>query len=134
MVEAPLNGGSKRMISMSAPRPKGAPAPTPGGGYQFDPDKLDEVIGKWKALRDDLQDDNDEAKAMAAVEAPGREFASGDFQKTANPSGQAFLQQNLKMQQYVQQYIEALENAKTSTQNTEDDMREQINKTGADQA
>lgn len=134
MVEAPLNGGSKRMVSMATPRPTGAPAPTPGGGYKFDADKLDEVIGKWKALREDLQNDRTAAEAMAGVKAPGKEFASADFQKSANPSGQAFLQQNLKMQQYVQQYIEALENAKKSTENTEDDMRDQMNKAGADQA
>jgi hypothetical protein len=91
-------------------------------------------MGITKALREDLQNDRTEAEAMAGVKAPGNEFASGDFEKTANPSGRAFLQQNLKMQQYVQQYIEALENAKKSTVNTEDDMRDQMNKTGADQA
>ncbi|WP_245788087.1 sister chromatid cohesion protein PDS5 [Amycolatopsis marina] len=136
MVEASMAGGGKRMVSMRAPVAKGtgAPMPAEGGGYKFDPEQLDEVIRKWKALRDDLKNDATDAELMASVQAPGREFASGDFEKTANPSGQAFLEQNLRMQQYVQDYIEALENAKKGTENTEDDMREQINKAGADQA
>lgn len=60
------------MVNMSAPRPAGAPAPAPGGGDKFDPDKLDEIIGKWKALREDLQNDRTSAEAMAGVKAPGK--------------------------------------------------------------
>ncbi|MEU5258510.1 hypothetical protein [Amycolatopsis sp. NPDC021455] len=87
-------------------------APSGGGGFTFDADKIDGVIKKWQDLQTDLQNDAADANLMADVKAPGKEFASGDWEKLANPSGKAFLEQNKKMQDYVKNYIQALLDAK----------------------
>ena len=70
------------------------------------------MIKKWQDLQTDLQNDAADANLMADVKAPGKEFASGDWEKLANPSGKAFLEQNQKMQEYVKNYIQALLDAK----------------------
>lgn len=92
-----------------------------GGGYQFDPDKIDAVIKSWNDLLTDLQNDRQDGLLMAGVVAPGKEFASGDWEKLANPSGKAFVLQNQKMQAYVAQYIQNLTDAKNKIAANEDD-------------
>jgi hypothetical protein len=71
-----------------------------------------------------------DARMMASVKAPGKEFASGDFAKSANPSGKAFLEQNARMQDYVKKYVDALLDAKKKIQTKEADVQADINKTG----
>ena len=67
---------------------------------------------------------------MANVKAPGKEFASGDWEKLANPSGKAFLEQNQKMQDYVKNYIEALTAAKQKITTKESDAYTDLSKQG----
>jgi hypothetical protein len=101
-----------------------------GGGFEFDPEKIDGVIRQWQDLQTDLKNDAVDAKSMAGIKAPGKEFASGDFEKSANPSGKAFLEQNARMQDYVKKYIEALQDAKKKITTTEADNQAAIAKTG----
>jgi hypothetical protein len=68
---------------------------------------------------------------MASVKAPGKEFASGDFEKSANPSGKAFLEQNARMQDYIKKYVDALLEAKKKITTKEADLRADITKTGS---
>ncbi|MGW5715792.1 hypothetical protein ACWEVP_06475 [Amycolatopsis sp. NPDC003865] len=105
-------------------------APSGGGGFTFDADKIDGVIKKWQDLQADLKRDYDDANLMANVKAPGKEFASGDWEKLANPSGKAFLEQNSKMQEYVKNYIEALTAAKKKITTKESDTQADLSKTG----
>ena len=105
-------------------------APSGGGGFTFDADKIDGVIKKWQDLQTDLQNDAADANLMADVKAPGKEFASSDWEKLANPSGKAFLEQNQKMQDYVKNYIEALTAAKQKITTKESDALTDISKTG----
>jgi hypothetical protein len=123
------DGGSNGNISMAAPSagPGGAGG---GGGYEFDPEKIDDVIRQWQDLQTDLKADEMDARMMASVKAPGKEFASGDFAKSANPSGKAFLEQNARMQDYVKKYVDALLDAKKKIQTKEADVRADINQTG----
>lgn len=101
-----------------------------GGGYTFDADKIDAVIKKWQDLQIQLQADAQDANLMANVKAPGREFASGDWQGMANPSGKAFLEQNLKMQEYVNNYIQQLTDAKKKITTADQHAQEGIATTG----
>ncbi|EOD65512.1 hypothetical protein [Amycolatopsis vancoresmycina] len=101
-----------------------------GGGFTFDADKIDGVIKKWQDLQADLKRDYDDANLMANVKAPGKEFASGDWEKLANPSGKAFLEQNRKMQEYVKNYIDALTAAKQKITTKESDTQADLSKTG----
>ncbi|NBH09838.1 MULTISPECIES: hypothetical protein [Amycolatopsis] len=105
-------------------------APAGGGGFTFDADKIDAVIKKWQDLRADLKRDYDDANLMANVKAPGKEFASEDWEKLANPSGKAFLEQNRKMQEYVTNYIDALTAAKKKITTKESETQADMAKTG----
>lgn len=95
------------------------------GGYKFDPDEVQGVISKWQKLYDDLENDITQAQRVAAVQAPGQEFASGDFiQQGAGPSGDTLLQQHQRMREYVRNYIQALQNASGQIAQSEDDARQ----------
>jgi hypothetical protein len=67
---------------------------------------------------------------MAAIRAPGREFASGDFEKSANPSGKAFVEQNKRVQDYVKKYVDALLEAKKKITTREADVQADLSKMG----
>ncbi|WP_370945781.1 hypothetical protein AB5J62_42870 [Amycolatopsis sp. cg5] len=127
------NPNDRRVITMPAPTGN-TPMPgggTPGGGgFQFDADKIDAVIQQWQDLLADLKADERDAEMMANVEAPGREFASGDWEKLANPSGKAFYAQNRAMQEYVEQYLESLQLAKKQITTQEAETEAAISKTG----
>jgi hypothetical protein len=125
----PADGGSNSKVSMSSPA-TGSGAGAAGGGYEFDPEKIDDVIRQWEDLQRDLKADEMDARMMASVTAPGKEFASGDFAKSANPSGKAFFEQNARMQDYVKKYVDALLDAKKKIQTKEADVRADINQTG----
>ncbi|WP_377395589.1 hypothetical protein [Prauserella oleivorans] len=101
-----------------------------GGGYTFTPEEIDEVIRQWEDLREGLEDDEREAENVANVQAPGREFASGDFQQAANPSGEALVQQTRRMKQYVEMYIAKLKEAKAGTEAQNEHARDEIKKFG----
>ncbi|MDT7804261.1 MAG: hypothetical protein QOI78_7694 [Actinomycetota bacterium] len=105
-------------------------APAGGGGFTFDADKIDGIIKQWQDLQADLKRDYDDANLMANVKAPGKEFASSDWEKLANPSGKAFLEQNKKMQEYVKNYIEALTAAKQKITTNESETQAGLSKTG----
>jgi hypothetical protein len=95
------------------------------GGYKFDPDQVQSVISKWKTLRDDIENDIQQAQRIAKVQAPGQEFASSDFvQQGASPSGGTLLQQHQRMREYVQNYIDALEKASGNIAQSEDDAQQ----------
>ncbi|MEU3272233.1 hypothetical protein ABZ639_15430 [Saccharomonospora sp. NPDC006951] len=91
-----------------------------GGGFRFDADKLTSAIQRWEAFRDSLEEDRYHAERMANIEAPGLEFASGDFTDLANPSGEGFLEANKKMREYVGDYIDTLKAAQQRIRNREE--------------
>lgn len=101
-----------------------------GGGYTFTPEEIDEVIRQWEDLRDGLMEDEYEARLVAGVRGPGTEFASGDFEKAAGPSGEALLQQTVQMREYCAKYIQALKDAKGATETQNEQAREDISKSG----
>ncbi|KZB84947.1 hypothetical protein [Amycolatopsis regifaucium] len=118
-------------VTVSAPANPDKPASTSGGGgggFTFDKDKIDGIIKKWTDLQVELKKDFRDANLMANVKAPGKEFASGDWEKLANPSGKAFLEQNQKMQDYVQNYIDQLTAAKQKIATNEAETQASLNK------
>ncbi|TLW93333.1 hypothetical protein [Saccharomonospora piscinae] len=118
------------MVSLAAPAVAGAPRPS-GGGYTFSREEIDQVIAEWEDLRQSLTDDYGRAQVMAHVQAPGAEFASDDFARYANPSGKAFMQATAKMLDYVEQYIEALRNARDGISTREEQSQEDVSKLGS---
>ncbi len=121
----------QRQVTVSAPANPDKPAGTSGGGgggFSFDKDKIDGIIKKWTDLQVELKKDYRDANLMANVKAPGKEFASGDWEKLANPSGKAFLEQNQKMQDYVKNYIDQLTAAKQKIATNEAETQSSLNK------
>ncbi|MFC4083473.1 hypothetical protein [Amycolatopsis samaneae] len=118
---------------MEAPKTSATPAGNSGGGgggFSFDADKIDGVIKKWQDLQTQLKNDAADADLMAGIKAPGKEFASGDWEKLANPSGKAFLEQNKKMQEYVKNYVDALLDAKKKITTKEAETQADMSKAG----
>jgi hypothetical protein len=101
-----------------------------GGGYKFSAEEVGGVITQWEELLHDLTGDLSLAQSIAAVAAPGAEFASSDFIKAAGPSGQTLLTQHQRMVTYVQNYIDALKKASGQTQQAEHDAQQAIAKQG----
>lgn len=99
-----------------------------GGGYTFSPEELEEVLQQWEDLRDDLTRDLGDAEIVANVQGPGFEFASGDFEKAARPSGRALEEQTKRMIQHCDNYINALQNAKQGTQTQDENATEDAKK------
>jgi hypothetical protein len=129
MVNMAGGGAASGVVSMSSPAT--GSGGTSAGGFEFDPDKIDDVIRQWQDLQTELQQDENDARAMASVKAPGKEFASADFEKSANPSGKAFLEQNGRMQDYVKKYLDALMAAKRKITTNDADVSADITKTGS---
>jgi len=116
-------------VTVSAPaNPDTTKSGGGGGGFTFDKDKIDGIIKKWTDLQAELKKDYADANLMANVKAPGKEFASGDWEKLANPSGKAFLEQNQKMQDYVKNYIDQLTAAKQKIATNEAETQASLNK------
>ncbi len=67
---------------------------------------------------------------MTNIDPPGKEFASGDFTKRANPSGESFLEAIQDMIKYVDKYIEALKDARESINTQDEQAQSDIAKTG----
>ncbi|MFE6610082.1 hypothetical protein [Amycolatopsis sp. NPDC057786] len=120
----------QQKVTVSAPANPDKPAASGGGGggFTFDKDKIDGIIKKWTDLQAELKKDYRDANLMANVKAPGKEFASGDWEKLANPSGKAFLEQNQKMQDYVKNYIDQLTAAKQKITTNEAETQASLNK------
>lgn len=127
-------GKAVGMVAMAAPAVAGSPAPAQGSGFMFKADELTEVIRQWEDLRDSLKSDERDAELMAHVEPPGREFASDDFTRYANPSGKAFLAANKRMQEYVAEYIEALKSARDRITTRDEQARAEVSRAGEQQA
>lgn len=100
-----------------------------GGGYVFSPEEIDEVIKQWEELLEGLDEDIRLAKFIADVQAPGLEFASGDFQQDAGPSGKKLLDQTHRMRDYVQKYIQALKDARDATQAKDEEAADDVQNT-----
>lgn len=101
-----------------------------GGGYSFSPEEIDAVLSQWEQLRDDLQNDLDEANKIANVQAPGNEPASNTFVGSANPAGAALLQQTKSMLEHTHQYIAALKKAKGVTEEADAQATDDAGKAG----
>lgn len=137
MVNAAVDGGGAKigaaaggMISVAAPAVAGAPAPS-SGGYKFSREEIDDVIRQWEDLHDKLLTDRHAANYMAGVRPPGAEPASEDFTAGANPSGKAFVHALEKMINYVEDYIQALRNARDGITTREEQSQEDVNKVGS---
>jgi membrane-bound ClpP family serine protease len=118
------------LTSVPPPAPIQVGSNGQAGGYKFSADEVGAVITQWKNLLDDLKTDVNNARVVADVSAPGKEFASADFINAATPSGATLLTQHDRMVTYVENYITALQTANGQTQQAEDDAQQAIAKQG----
>jgi len=92
----------------------GGGAPGSGGGFMFAPEEIDGVIARWEDLLERLVADRADIERLGDVRPPGKEFASGDFAEAGRTSGMTLGDQNQRMIDYVEKYIQALMSAKNA--------------------
>ncbi len=122
-------GFAGKAISVAAPFIQGEPKP-PAGHFTFSPEELDKIIQEWEDLQSSLEEDEMQAMFMKNIDPPGNDFASGDFSKSANPSGEQFYDAIQKMITYVGKYIEALKDAREKMSTQEEQATGDIAKSG----
>lgn len=77
-------------------------------GFVFDLAGIEAALAKWRALRDELAEDENVAWPLAQIVGPGEEQASWDMARQAVRSGELFRRHNKEMRAVVDQYITAL--------------------------
>jgi hypothetical protein len=83
-----------------------------GGGYAFDPEVIATKITQWEQLLDDLRADGRELRSAAgAVRPPSGDQPAHEQVEATTHSINAAWAHNLRMQQYAQAYIDALQKA-----------------------
>ncbi|SFB61958.1 hypothetical protein SAMN05216266_12945 [Amycolatopsis marina] len=87
--------------------------PAGNASWEFDPDEIDSVISKWKALRDDVVGDRDAIRDMLEMAIPpSGDDPSGTFVGDLQESLRSLLESNVSMLAYIQNFVEKLETAK----------------------
>lgn len=101
------------------------------GGYKFDPDQVQSVINDWQSLLDELRQDSNQAQRLAYTQSPASDPASNQFMNGGmTPSTQTLVEQQNRMIQYAQNYIEALQKASGQIQTSEADANQAVNNAG----
>jgi hypothetical protein len=81
--------------------------------WEFDPDEIGSVIGKWEALRDDCEGDRDAIRNMLDIAVPpSADDPSGKFVGFLRDGVQSLLESNVSMLAYIEDFIEKLTAAK----------------------
>lgn len=86
-----------------------------GGGFEMSPEELQTVIGLWKEELDKITMDGDKIeRILQDLQPPGTDDASSSYVDTGLESLISLQKQNDSMKQYVVDYIQKLELAKTT--------------------
>jgi hypothetical protein len=129
--QQPPSTVSDSLTTVPPPAPIQVGSNGSAGGYKFDPDQVQSVINQWKTLLDNLEQDVMDAGRVASVRAPAVDPASGHFvDNGADPSGQTLLEQHQRMVVYVQNYIQALQQASGQIQQADEETQQSINQAG----
>ncbi|OQO93157.1 hypothetical protein B1813_09190 [Saccharomonospora piscinae] len=120
-VSAVLPGGAAVGAAIGAAKIAGGAAGGGGGSWSFDPEEIDAVIADWKALSEDLNADRDVFQVGAHANAPSEDQPSGAFMQSLTEGLNSLRESNVSMLDYVQGFIEKLEEAKRSIEQAESD-------------
>ncbi len=86
-----------------------------GGSWSFDKDEIDAVIAEWKALAEELDSDRGSFSVVKQTSyAPSGDQPSNSFMNSLNDGVSALEQSNRSMREYVDEFVNKLENAKKS--------------------
>lgn len=77
-------------------------------GFVFDLAGIDAVLKRWRALREELREDEKVAQPLHQVVGPGEEPASWGVADNAASAGKSFLHHHQEMCEVVARYIDAL--------------------------
>jgi outer membrane murein-binding lipoprotein Lpp len=90
-----------------------------GGGFHFDPDKVQTAINELNAILDKLQKDIPTAGNLARAAAPGRDPATAGFQKAIQESHTHHLDELYSFRDKVQNQVDNLNAAMKQYHETE---------------
>jgi hypothetical protein len=122
-------GGPRQLNSMADLMGLGgAPVGGGSGNVSYSPEQIQGFINKYEQVLQGLMNTRDKAWPMAQVTAPVDEDASHGFARTANNSGQAFLDSNQNAIDYVKGEIEKLTAVLNQYNRTEQANAEQAQK------
>lgn len=113
-------GGPAGMVAFGVSTAARAVAAAGGGSWSFDPDEIDAVLAEWKALAEELEKDHHGFFGLAhASYAPSGDMPSNEFMKALNDGVYSLEQSNRSMRNYVADFIEKLERAKGSIEESD---------------
>jgi hypothetical protein len=103
-----------------------------GGKFSIDVEQMQAELPKWQQLLDDLKADYFNGTRMSGIEVPGgsKDSISSPYISNANLAGQAFLQHNRQMQDFVSSYIAKIQTALGIHVQTEQENVNQLNRQG----
>ena len=92
------------------------------GSWSFDREEIEAIIADWKELAEQLREDRATfSQAETASYAPSNDEPSNRFVKSLQDGLAAIEKSNKSMQEYVDGFIEKLEEAKRSIGRTDDE-------------
>lgn len=87
--------------------------PVGNASWEFDPDEIGSVIGKWEALRDECEGDGLAIRQMVWMAVPpSGDDPSGEFVGLLADGLQSLLESNISMLAYIDGFVEKLKAAK----------------------
>ncbi|NIH87015.1 hypothetical protein [Amycolatopsis granulosa] len=114
-----MNEGSR--ASAIGPTVSAGLAAVGGAGYHFDPDQIAELIPKWEALRDGIDEDSQLLTAAGqAATAPSADLPAQDNLQRISTSIGAAIENNLRLREYAQTWIDMLRKANRTYQQQDD--------------
>lgn len=99
------------------------------GTFSFDPDELQSLIKKWEDLADSYEQSALNADSVIRIKGPGDDFASKAHAKSANTSGQSYLDYLEHNRRYCLTQAQAFQSALNEYLGVDDDNATEFNKT-----
>ncbi len=92
------------------------------GSWSFDKEEIEAVIADWKELLEQLKEDRVEFSMLSTTSAhPSEDQPSSAFVKSLYDGIAALEESNFSMEKYVSEFIEKLEEAKSSIGQSDSD-------------
>ena len=123
---APLIPVTPRTGTYGAPAGSGASGP----GFKYDRATLEELAKDWNDMANEFQEDQIQARNIAATKGPGLEYASGSNAKLIRGSGGALLATLKERERHCRTMAARFEAALGKYATTEDTHATEITQTG----
>lgn len=89
------------------------------GGYAFDPDEFDAIVGQWQTILQHAQEYDHQIHVISSVTSAAQDEASTGFTSQAQDLGIALRASHSSLKSYASGYIAKLQGAQKNYQSTE---------------